>query len=97
MAWSGKDGPWADMAGASYWRKMEVVEALNDDDWQVRTAAATELETIGMVATLAIPLLVQMWQDASRHTSERRAAGDALRTIFDLLGEKLPKRCRVCL
>jgi HEAT repeat protein len=60
-------------------REVETIEALVDDDWQVRTAAATEVEVIGARAARAIPVLVRML--ASECWVERLAAADALEAI----------------
>jgi HEAT repeat protein len=62
-------------------RVSEIIDALGDDDWQVRTAAATELEAIGAGAATAVPTLVRMWEDSTRRWGERRAAADALKAI----------------
>jgi HEAT repeat protein len=58
---------------------MEAIEALVDDDWQVRAAAATEVEVIGARAAQAVPVLIQML--AAECWVERRAAADALEAI----------------
>jgi HEAT repeat protein len=65
--------------GISNPREGETMEALADDDWQVRTAAATEVEVIGARAAKAVPVLVRML--AAECWIERRAAADALEAI----------------
>lgn len=65
-------------------REKKVVEALLDDDWQVRVAAATELETIGAGGTVAIPVLIRMLEADSVHWIERQAAADALGAVTGL-------------
>lgn len=60
-------------------REVEAIEALTDDDWQVRAAAATEVEVIGARAAKAVPVLIQML--TAECWVERRAAADALEAI----------------
>lgn len=59
----------------------EILDALTDDDWQVRVAAATEVEVIGAHAVKAVPALIHMLQAEPLRWIERKAAMDALRAI----------------
>jgi HEAT repeat protein len=68
---------------------LEALQALRDDDWEVRTAAAVELETIGEGAAKAVPALVQVLE--SDTTEEvRRAAAEALGSIGPAAEEAIP-------
>jgi HEAT repeat protein len=58
----------------------EVVQALRDNDWQVRTAAAMALEEIGPRAAVAVPDLIQTLEKDKRE-DVRRAAAEALGSI----------------
>jgi HEAT repeat protein len=60
-------------------REVETIEALTDDDWQVRTAAATEVEVIGARVAKVVPVLIKML--VAECWVERRAAADALVAI----------------
>lgn len=68
---------------------LEALQALRDDDWEVRAAAAVELETIGEGAAKAVPALVQVLE--SDKTEEvRRAAAEALGSIGPAAKEAIP-------
>jgi HEAT repeat protein len=58
----------------------DALQALRDDDWQVRTAAAMALEEIGPRAAVAVPDLVQTLEKDQR-AEVRRAAAEALGSI----------------
>jgi HEAT repeat protein len=58
----------------------EALQALRDNDWQVRTAAAMALEEIGPRAIAAIPALIQTLEQDKRE-DVRRAAAEALGSI----------------
>jgi 3-methyladenine DNA glycosylase AlkD len=67
----------------------EALQALQDDDWEVRAAAAVELETIGAEAVDAVPELIQALE--SDKTEEvRRAAAEALGSIGPAAQEAVP-------
>jgi HEAT repeat protein len=67
----------------------EALQALRDDDWEVRAAAATELETIGAGAAKAVPALIQTL--VSDETQDvRRAAAEALGSIGPAAKEAVP-------
>jgi HEAT repeat protein len=55
----------------------EALQALKDEDWQVRMAAATVLEGIGPRARLAVPTLIQTLEEDERE-DVRQAAAEAL-------------------
>lgn len=55
----------------------EALQALKDEDWQVRVAAATVLEGIGPKARLAVPCLIQTLEEDER-ADVRQAAAEAL-------------------
>jgi hypothetical protein len=55
----------------------EALQALKDEDWQVRMAAATALEGIGPRARLAVPSLIQALEEDERE-DVRQAAAEAL-------------------
>lgn len=58
----------------------EALQALKDNDWQVRTAAAMALEEIGPKAAEAVPILIQTLKKDKRE-DVRRAAAEALGSI----------------
>ena len=58
----------------------EALQALRDNDWQVRTAAAMALEEIGPQAAGAVPDLIQALEK-DRREDVRRAAAEALESI----------------
>lgn len=58
----------------------EALQALRDDDWQVRTAAAMALEEIGPRAAVAVPDLIRTLEK-DRREDVRRAAAEALGSI----------------
>ena len=58
----------------------EALQALKDNDWQVRTAAAMALEEIGPRAAVAVPDLIQTLEKDKRE-DVRRAAAEALGSI----------------
>ena len=58
----------------------EALQALRDDDWQVRTAAAMALGEIGPRAAVAVPDLIQTLEKDKRE-DVRRAAAEALGSI----------------
>jgi HEAT repeat protein len=58
----------------------EALQALRDNDWQVRTAAAMALEEIGPKAIEAVPVLIQTLEKDKRE-DVRRAAAEALGSI----------------
>lgn len=58
----------------------EALQALKDNDWQVRTAAAMALEEIGPRAAVAVPDLIQTL-DKDKREDVRRAAAEALGSI----------------
>jgi HEAT repeat protein len=62
-------------------RMSEILDALVDDDWQVRVAAATEIETVGSDAARAVPALIHMLEAEPPRWIEHKAAIDALRAI----------------
>jgi HEAT repeat protein len=45
----------------------ELIEALNDDDWQVRNQAAVALGAIGPEAKAAVPALIDVLQDEDKY------------------------------
>ena len=57
-----------------------ALQALRDDDWEVRAAAAVELETIGEEAAKAVPALIQVLESDTAE-EVRRAAAEALGSI----------------
>lgn len=68
---------------------LEALQALHDDDWEVRAAAAVELETIGEEAAKAVPALIQVLE--SDTTEEvRRAAAEALGSIGPAAKKAIP-------
>lgn len=67
----------------------EAVQALQDEDWEVRAAAATELETIGAGAAKAIPALVHVLE-SDRTEEVRRSAAEALGSIGPAAQEAIP-------
>ena len=68
--------------------------AVVKDDWEVRAAAAMELETIGTKAAKAVPALIQVLE--SDKTEEvRRAAAEALGSIGPAAEEAIPILARV--
>jgi HEAT repeat protein len=52
----------------------EALQALKDEDWQVRMAAATAIEGIGPRASLAIPSLIQTLEEDEREDVRQAAA-----------------------
>jgi HEAT repeat protein len=58
----------------------EALQALRDNDWQVRTAAAMALEEIGPRAAVAVPDLIRTLEKDGRE-EVRRAAAEALGSI----------------
>jgi HEAT repeat protein len=58
----------------------EALQALRDNDWQVRMAAAMALEEIGPRATEAVPVLIQTLEKDKKE-DVRRAAAEALGSI----------------
>jgi HEAT repeat protein len=58
----------------------EALQALKDNDWQVRTAAAVALEELGPRAAVAVPDLIQTL-DKDKREDVRRAAAEALGSI----------------
>jgi HEAT repeat protein len=66
----------------------EALEALRDDDWQVRVAAAVALEGIGPRAALAAPALIQTLEKDERE-DVRRAAAEALGSIGPVTTEAI--------
>ena len=58
----------------------EALQALRDNDWQVRMAAAMALEEIGPRAAVAVPDLIQTLE-RDRREEVRRAAAEALGSI----------------
>jgi HEAT repeat protein len=59
---------------------VEALQALKDEDWQVRMAAALALEEIGPRAAPAIPALIQTLERDERE-DVRRAAAEALGSV----------------
>lgn len=58
----------------------EALQALKDEDWQVRMAAAMAIEGIGARARLAIPTLIQTLERDEK-ADVRKAAAEALGSV----------------
>jgi HEAT repeat protein len=73
---------------------LQALQALRDDDWEVRAAAAVELESIGAGAARAVPALIRVLE--SDKTEEvRRAAAEALGSIGPAAKEAIPVLARM--
>ncbi|MFL7791955.1 MAG: HEAT repeat domain-containing protein [Anaerolineae bacterium] len=58
----------------------EALQALKDEDWQVRVAAAVAIEGIGPRAKLAVPTLIQTLERDEK-ADVREAAAEALGSV----------------
>ena len=58
----------------------EALQALKDEDWQVRMAAAVAIEGIGPRAKLAVPTLIQTLERDEK-ADVREAAAEALGSV----------------
>jgi HEAT repeat protein len=79
------------VARALRWLGVEavptIIGALDDEDRQVRFAAVESLQTMGPIATEAVPMLEQIFKTDPRN-SLRMAAANALRKIRPDMAEK---------